>query len=350
MTTMTDHPSYVTAGVDTHRDTHTTAVLDHQGRLLKTATFATTAAGYKELHQWVASYGTIDKIGVEGTGSYGKGLTRYLTNQEVTVIEVGRPNRQHRRRHGKSDTSDAIAAARAVQSGEAAGQPRATTGPTEALRAIRIARNGAVKARSAAINELKALRVTAPDTIGRHLTTKTTNQLVAATARYRPSSNLTDPTTATKLAMRSIAHRIETLTQEIKQLTTALDEIVTNTAPPQLLAECGIGTIIAADLLITYGSNTTRLKTEGSYAAICGVSAIDASSGQQERHRLNRGGDRQANSALYRAVIVRLRYHQPTRDYMTRRLSEGKTKREIIRCLKRYLARTTYKTLTQQPT
>ena len=150
--------------------------------------------------------------------------------------------------------------------------------------------------------------------------------------------------------MRSLAHRIETLTTEINQLTTALKEVVTATAPPTLLAECGIGTIVATDLLITYGSNTKRLKTEASYAAICGVSAVDASSGLQQRHRLNRGGDRQANSALYRAVIVRLQYHQATRDYMTKRLQEGKTKRETIRCLKRYLARHTYNTLTQQPT
>lgn len=350
MTTMTETASYVTTGIDTHRDTHTVASLDQQGRLLATATFAATAAGYKQLHQWIQSHGTIDQVGVEGTGSYGAGITRYLTNQGVTVIEVRRPNRQHRRRHGKSDTTDAIAAARAVQSGEATGQPRGSQGPTESLRAIRVARNGAVKARRAAINQLKALLVTAPDTIRRRHHHQTTTQLVSTAARYRPATNLSHPTTATKAAMRSIAQRIETLTKEIKDHTTALDNIVTTIAPPQLLTECGIGTIVATDLLITYGSNTTRLKTERSYAAICGVSAVDASSGLQQRHRLNRGGDRQANSALYRAVIVRLRYHQPTRDYMTRRLTEGKTKREIIRCLKRYLARTTYNTLTQQPT
>ncbi|MCP3974159.1 MAG: IS110 family transposase [bacterium] len=348
---MTDQDTHVTAGVDTHRDTHTAAVLDQQGRLLDTATFATTRVGYQQLVTWIHSYGTIASVGVEGTGSYGAGLTRYLTNQHITVIEVGRPNRQHRRRHGKSDATDAISAARAVQSGEATGKPRGTTGPTEALRAIRVARNGAVKARSAAINELKALLVTAPNTIRRNLATKSTKQLIATTTNLRPGPDLTDPNTATKLAMRSLAQRITTLTNEISHLTEALDDIVTATAPPALLAECGIGTIIATDLLITYGSNTTRLKTEASFAAICGVSAIDASSGLQQRHRLNRGGDRQANAALYRAVIVRLRYHQPTRDYMTQRLTEGKTKREIIRCLKRYLARTTYNTLThQQPT
>ena len=350
MTTMTETAAYVTAGIDTHRDTHTAAVLDQQGRLLGTATFDTTTTGYRTLHRWITSHGAIDQVGIEGTGSYGAGVTRYLTNQDVTVIEVSRPNRQHRRRHGKSDTTDAIAAARAVQSGEATGQPRGNHGPTESLRAIRVARNGAVKARHAAINQLKALLVTAPETIRHHLAGLTTTQLAATTAHYRPDTNLCDPTTGTKTAMRSIGQRIETLTKEIKDHTTALTQIVTTTAPPQLLNECGIGTIVATDLLITYGSNSTRLKTERSFAAICGVSAVDASSGLQVRHRLNRGGDRQANSALYRAVIVRLRYHQPTRDYMTRRLTEGKTKREIIRCLKRYLARTTYNTLTQQPT
>ena len=350
MTTMTQQDTYVTAGVDTHRDTHTAAVLDGQGRLLDTATFTTSRAGYQQLVAWIRSLGTIEKIGVEGTGSYGAGLTRYLTNLDIAVIEVGRPNRQHRRRHGKSDTTDAISAARAVQSGQAAGQPRGSQGPTEALRTIRVARNGAVKARSAAINELKALVVTAPDAINDQLACQSTRQLVATAARYRPGSDLSNATAGTKLAMRSLAHRIETLTTEINQLTTALKEVVTATAPPTLLAECGIGTIVATDLLITYGSNTKRLKTEASYAAICGVSAVDASSGLQQRHRLNRGGDRQANSALYRAVIVRLQYHQATRDYMTKRLQEGKTKRETIRCLKRYLARHTYNTLTQQPT
>ncbi len=345
MSTMPDPPVFVTAGVDTHRDSHTVAVLDGVGALLGTASFETTTTGYRRLLAWVESFGTVGAVGVEGTGSYGAGVTRHLQAVGVEVREVNRGNRQHRRRHGKSDPADALAAARAVLNGEASGAPRGGTGVVESLRVIGIARTSAMKQRSMVANQIKALVVTAPDELRSSLRDLTTAALAARAARYRPG-NPTDPTQATKLALRALSKRWIALTEEITELDTHLEPVVEETAPAGLMEETGIGTQIAADLLVTAGSNPQRMRNGASFAALCGTSPVDASTGRQERHRLNRGGDRRANAALYRAVIVRLRYHQPTRDYMAKRLAEGKTKKEVIRCLKRALAGTVYQHLT----
>lgn len=331
----------VYVGVDTHRDTHTFAVVDHLGGVHATEMFDTDPAGYRRAISWMGSFGTIVAIGVEGTGSYGAGLARHLIAAGHQVREVIRPNRQHRRRHGKSDTADAIAAARAVINGEASGRPRGGDGPIEAIRVIKRARDSAVKQRTAVTNQIHALLVTAPEPLRSQLEPLTIVAVTSRAIRMRPADP-TNPTDATKHALRSLARRWRALTTEINEHDRVLAPAVTTISPPALLAEPGIGPCNAADLLITVGDNPERITSEAAFAALCGVSPVDASSGLQQRHRLNRGGDRQANAALHRIVLVRLRYHQPTRDYMTKRLAEGKTKKEIIRCLKRHLARQLY--------
>lgn len=349
MARMPDPGTEVTGGVDTHKDFHVAAAVDQLGKVLATAAFPARRSGYRQLLEWLSSFGPVRRVGVEGTGAWGAGLSRYLTEAEVEVREVVRPNRQHRRRYGKSDVTDAIAAARAVLSGEASGRPRGGTGPVESIRLLRIARRSAIRARTAAANQIHAVIVTSPDEIRRPLLSLPIAKIIARVDAYRPGDP-TDPAQAAQLTLQALAGRYQTLTDEIGHLDSHLQTLVEQTAPPQLLAMCGVGTQTAADLLITAGTNSHRISTETSFAALCGTSPVDASSGRHQRHRLNRGGDRQANAALYRIVIVRLRYHPPTRNYMQRRLQQGLTKPEIIRCLKRYVARDIYHTLTQPQT
>ena len=345
MARMPDPGTEVTGGVDTHKDFHVAAAVDQLGKVLATAAFPARRSGYRQLLDWLSSFGPVSRVGVEGTGAWGAGLCRYLTEAEVEVCEVVRPNRQHRRRYGKSDVTDAIAAARAVLSGEASGRPRGGTGPVESIRLLKIARRSAIRARTAAANQIHAVIVTSPEEIRRPLLSLPIAKIIGRVEVYRPGDP-TDPAQAAKLTLQALAGRYQTLTDEIGHLDSHLQTLVEQTAPPQLLAMCGVGTQTAADLLITTGTNPNRISTETSFAALCGTSPVDASSGRHQRHRLNRGGDRQANAALYRIVIVRLRYHQPTRSYMQRRLQQGLTKPEIIRCLKRYVARDIYHTLT----
>lgn len=344
--TMPEPQMIVTGGVDTHRDHHAGAVVDHLGRVLATAIFPTTPTGYRQLANWIRSYGTVDKIGVEGTGSYGKSLTRVLTGMGINVVEVTRTNRQHRRRYGKNDVTDAIAAARAVLSGQATATPRGQD-HSEALRILRIGRKSAVNHRTRIINQMKAVIITAPPNLRTRLDGLTNIQLVNTCTRFRPGPDPTNLTDTTKTVLKTLAGQWRTLGQDIKTLDQQTQTILHHTAPPEMLTQTGIGPVNAADLIITYGTNPDRIRNERAFAALCGVSAVDASSGLQQRHRLNRGGDRQANAALHRIIIVRLKHHPETRTYMTRRLQEGKTRKEIIRCLKRALARDIYHLPTQ---
>lgn len=336
MTTITDRTEPITLGIDTHRDNHVAASLDSMGRVVATETFSANACGYQSLVKWAETFGAIDVAGIEGTGSWGAGLARHVASLGIEVREVNRPNRQHRRRYGKSDTADAVAAARAVQSGEADGLPRGNNGDIEALRTIRVAHRSAHKARTQAINQLRSLATTAPEHIRARLRSLSITELVRTAARFRASSSSND---VTKIAMRSIARRATALTAEINELEAIRDRIVSQIAPPELMAEHGVGPETASNLLIAFGDNPQRVHSEAAFAALCGVSPVDCSSGRNQRHRLNRGGDRQANNALWRIAIVRLAHHQPTRDYMARSLAKGKTKKETIRKLKRYIAR-----------
>jgi transposase len=327
----------VLGGVDTHKDVHVAAVIDDLGRILDTAAFAATHDGYRRLLAWLGGFGELIAVGVEGCGSWGAGLSRYLAARGVRVVEVNRPNRQNRRRRGKSDTVDAEAAARAVLAGDATVTPKAGTGPVEALRQLRVARAGAMKARTAAANQLHSLIDTAPEPVRAQLRDLTFKKKIALAARWRPTLTAT-PDGASRYALASVARRWQALATEIGELGRRIKTILDDVASP-LVAVHGVGYDTAGQLLVTAGDNSDRLGHERSYAALCGSSPVQASSGKTDRHRLNRGGDRHANSALWRIVIVRMTSHEPTKNYIARRTAEGLSKQEIIRCLKRYVAR-----------
>jgi len=345
MTSMTITTAVVTGGVDTHGQTHHAAALDLVGRQLGDREFPTTPAGYRALLKWLQGYGHLERVGVEGTGTYGAGLTRQLRAAGVTVVEVDRPDRKARRAKGKSDPLDAYSAARAALAGTATGVPKTRDGRIEAIRALRVARSSAVKARSQATNQLKALLVTAPAQLREQLRTLSTTALVATCARLRPTGDIGDPARATKTALARLARRHQYLSAEIGDADTDLRTLVI-AAAPRLIALPGVGTEVAAQLLTTIGDNPDRLHSEAAFAHLCGVAPIQASSGRTHRHRLNRGGDRAANNALYIVVLGRLRYDSRTRAYAERRTTEGLSKPEIIRCLKRYVAREVFAVLT----
>jgi transposase len=344
MNSLTEAGGEVTGGADTHRDFHVAAVVDTAGRVLGTAEFPASRSGYRQMLAWMRRYGALVRVGVEGTGAWGAGLARHLQGEGVVVVEVDRPNRQVRRRRGKSDTTDAEAAARAALNGEATGLAKARDGQVESVRVLRLARRSALKARTQAANQLHAVIVTAPEPLRTQLRGLTLHQLAARATRFRPGA-ATDPTEATKTALRSIARRWLHLGEEIDDLDAVLDPLVADIAP-DLVACHGVGTDTAGALLVAAGDNPDRLRTEAAFAALCGVSPEDASSGLQQRHRLNRGGDRTANQALWRIVLVRMATDPTTRAYVARRTAEGRTKKEIIRCLKRYVARELYPHLT----
>jgi transposase len=345
---MTEVPSgaavRITLGVDTHAEQHVAVALDQQGRFLGTHAIPTTTAGYASLLTWATAYGSIENVGIEGTGSYGVGLARWLRGHGLVVIAVDRPNRRARRRQGKSDTVDAEAAARAAQAGTATGQPKASDGQVEAIRALRVARRSAVKARTQAANQLHALVVTAPDGLRSELRSLSVAALVETAARYRSVAVPSTAATCVKLARRSIARRYQSLTKEIAALDQQLDPLV-QAAAPALMAIKGVGTDTAGTLLAVAGDNPDRLRSEAAFARLCGVAPAPASSGKTHRHRLSRGGNRDANRALYLLAIGRLGWDERTRAYADRRTREGKSKAEIIRCLKRYIAREIYRAL-----
>jgi transposase len=335
---MLENSASVTGGVDTHLDTHTAVALDGLGRLLGHSTFPATRPGFAALLNWLRSHGGVDAVGIEGTGSYGAGLARYLRAQQVPVIEVDRPDRKARRRNGKSDPADAEAAARAIQARTATGVPKTRDGVVESIRALRVVRRGAIKAHTAASNALMHLVITAADPLRQQLAGLKGTSLIEACAHLRPHEPLADPVQATKRSLRRIARRCQHLAREIAEADQDLQELITQAAP-ELLDQYGVGVDVAGQLLVTAGDNPDRLRSEASFAALCGTSPVSASSGRTDRHRLNRGGDRDANCALYWVVLVRMSHHRPTRDYVERRRGQGLTTKEIMRCLKRYVAR-----------
>jgi transposase len=337
----------VILGVDTHLDFHVAVALDHLGRRLGELSVPATMKGYERLLRWAEGFGPLRCAGVEGTRSYGAGLTRHLRASGIEVLEVERPERRRRssrRNLQKSDPSDAEAAARAVLAGESSGVPKSGDGEVEMIRALRAARRSAIKARTQAANQLQGMRVTAPEQLRRRLRELSTKELVSVAARFRFGDDPRDVATATKFALRSVARRYEALSEEIAELEADLDRLVAQAAP-ELVSLPGIGTENAATLLIVAGDNPQRLGSEASFASLCGVAPIEASSGKVVRHRLNRGGNREANRALYMICLARMRRDRRTQEYVARRTQEGKSKREIIRCLKRYVAREVYRVL-----
>jgi transposase len=339
----------VILGVDTHLDFHVAVALDHLGRRLGESSVPTTPKGYERLLRWAAGFGPLRCAGVEGTSSYGAGLTRHLRARGIEVLEVERP--KHRRRSSrrnlqKSDPSDAERAARAVLAQEASGVPKSADGCVQMIRTLRAARRSAMKARTQAANQIQALRVRAPEQLHNRLRGLSTKELlrVAASFRLAGDLDLSDVSAATRFALRSVARRYETLSAEIAELDAHLGRLVEQAAP-ELVSLPGIGTDNAATLLIVAGDNPQRLRSEASFASLCGVAPIEASCGKVVRHRLNRGGNREANRALYMICLARMRRDLRTKEYVARRTAEGKSKREIIRCLKRYLAREVYRVL-----
>jgi transposase len=335
----------VTGGVDTHKDVHVAAVIDRIGRVIGTANFVTSARGCRELVAWMGSFGHVGKVGVEGTGAYGAGLTRHLGAAGIEVVEVNRPNRQARRRRGKSDTVDAEAAARAALNGEAAAVPKTQGSLVTSIRVLRVAFVSARNSRTRVALQIRDLIVTATDELRAVLGPLSSGDRAARCARFHVTGDAADPLVGTKLALRTLARRYQALSSEMAELEATLDEL-TARANPTLRGAKGVGTDVASILLVAAGDNPERLKSEAAFAALCGVSPVEASSGKTVRHRLNRSGNRQANHALWRIVMVRLGTgDSATKAYVERRTAEGKSQREIVRCLKRHVAREIYRHL-----
>lgn len=333
----------VVLGVDTHRDAHVAAMLSVTGAVLATDEFPATAAGYRNLLKWAGKSGVVRRAGVEGTGSYGASLSRYLLAQGVDVLDVNRMDRADRRRRGKSDPLDAQNAARAVLSGRACARAKTGDGPVQIARMYKLTKVSAVKARTQAINQLKAVLITADPTLREELAGLGNTELFRTCAGFADLSSLKEVgeesvLQATRTTLGLLAYRIGQLSEQIREVDARLARLVESHAP-QLLEVVGIGPDTAVALLIAAGDNPERLHSEASFAALCGVSPVVRSSGRRQFRRLNRGGDRQANAALHRIVFTRLRVDPRTQNYYERRLKEGKTRREIIRCLKRYAAR-----------
>jgi transposase len=322
----------VIGGVDTHQDLHHAAVIDKRGEILATRSFATTRAGYRAMLARLRGHGNVIRVGVEQTGSYGAGLTRHLALAGVPVLEVTGPDPTLRRNKGKDDTLDAIAAAKAALSGQRVSVAKDRSGQVEALRVLRTTRRTAIKCRRATLQQLHNTIVAAPEEVRDQLRNLTRMQLLRTAGAWRPDTiAFRDPVIATKIACKSLALRLLYLNDEIAELDRLIAPLVQELAPGLLELE-GVGTECAGELLVVAGDNPDRLASEAGFAMLCGASPIPASSGKTVRHRLNRGGNRQANSALHMIVVCRMRTDQRTRAYVQRRLAEGKSKREIMRC------------------
>ncbi|HKX14978.1 MAG TPA: IS110 family transposase, partial [Propionibacteriaceae bacterium] len=340
---MTAQPDGVVfGGIDTHKDMHVAALLDGAGMVVGTAEFPTTRAGYRQLLGWMQAAGPIARVGVEGTGSYGAGICRQLTAAAVGVVEVNRPDRSQRRRRGKSDVLDAVAAAEAARTGQRIAIPKSRDGQVEALRMLRLTRASAVKARSEAWQQLDQLLVTAPEGLRDRLRELPKMELIRLCAGWRPNRrDAADPLVATRIGLKKLARRYLLLDEEIHDSDILLDGMVTELAP-QLLAAFGIGTETAGQILVTVGDNPDRVHSEAAFAMLCGVAPLPASSGKTQRHRLNRGGDRQANRALHVIATTRKRWEPRTQAYLKKKTAQKHTEREATRCLKRHIAREVY--------
>ena len=342
MTIVENHLLSVTGGIDTHRDFHVAAAVDPNGGLLGVETFDTTTGGYRRLVAWLAAFGDIDLIGVEGTGSYGAGIARHLAGKGIRVVEVDRPNRQARHRAGKTDAVDAIAAARAALSGTATGVPKTRTGPIEAIRVLTVARRSAASEWTAILNQMRHICFTAPDELRTRFQDLTPITLVKTCAALKPRRSDDDIVRFTTLStLRELGRRALFLREQKKRLDTDMKPLIDDIAPG-LIAVFGVGYHVAATLLIAAGDNPHRIRSEAAWAHLCGLAPIPAPSGKVQRHRLNRGGNRQANSALHKIMVTRMAYDDRTRAYMTKRTKDGKTLGETSRMLKRYIAREVY--------
>jgi transposase len=329
----------VVGGVDTHKDLHVAAVVDELDRVLGSRCFPTTRQGYKQMLAWMRSFGSLQRVGIEATGTYGAGLLRHLQHAGVEVLEVTTPDPHDRRKRGKNDDLDAQNAAHAAFAGRRTVTPKSRDGLIESLRVLKACRKTAVAARRVALQMIHNTIICAPDELREALRNMTRMQLIRTLAAWRP--DLTDyrnVVSAYRITLKSLARRYLELHDEIADLDAMITAIVDELAPA-LVTRNSIGHGSAAQLLLTAGDNAERLQSEASFAALCGVSPVPASSGKITRHRLNRGGDRAANSALHIIAIGRLRTDPRTKAYVAKRIAEGHSKLEAIRCLKRYIAR-----------
>jgi transposase len=337
----------IVGGVDTHKDLHVAAIVDEFDRVLASQCFATTRHGYKQMLTWMRSFGSLQRIGIEATGTYGAGLLRYMQTAGVEVLEVTTPDRRDRRQRGKSDDLDAQNAAHAAFAGKRTATPKSRDGMIEALRVLTACRKTAVAARRVALQMIQNTIVCAPDELRETLRKLTRMQLIRTLAAWRPElANYRNVVSAYRITLKSLGRRYLELHDEIADLDTMIVSIVDALAPA-LVDRNAIGHGCAAQLLLTAGDNPQRLLSEASFAALCGVSPVPASSGKITRHRLNRGGDRAANSALHIIAIGRLRTEPRTKAYVAKRIAEGHSKLEAIRCLKRYIAREVFSLITQ---
>lgn len=332
----------VVGGVDTHKDLHVAAVVDERDRVLTSECFATTRHGYEQMLDWMRSFGELTQVGVECTGTYGAGLLRYLEQAHVTVLEVTTPDKTDRRKRGKDDRIDAENAAHAAFAGIRTVTPKSRDGMVEALRVLKVCRKTAVTARQVALQMIQTQIVSAPEELREPLRVMTRMKLIRTLAAWRPDlSDYRHLISAYRIALKSLARRYLELHDEVADLDVMIAALV-NEIAPELVARQVIGYETAAQLLLTAGDNPERLKSEASFAALCGVNPVPASSGKVTRYRLNHGGDRAANSALHLIAIGRLRVDPRTQAYVAKRVSEGHSKLEAIRCLKRYIAREVY--------
>jgi transposase len=344
---LADELDYV-IGVDTHRDEHVLAVLAAPaGAVVAGRAVRANARGYRETLRFAAGYACGRRaFAIEGSGSYGAGLARYLSARGETVLEVSRIPRTERRLRGKDDPLDAARTARAALASDTLALPRAGE-RREALRLLLIARRSAVDVRREALTQLRGVIVTAPERLREQLRGLPTGKLLDRCSRLRRTTSAGTDELATKLVLRSLARRIDAATREAEQLERELLGHVRALAPA-LLDEPGVGPIVAAQLIVAW-SHQGRLRSEACFARLAGVAPIPASSGQTTRHRLSRGGDRQLNRAIHTVVLHRRQHDQTTKDYIAKRIAEGKSKRDATRLLKRYLARHLYRLLQQQP-
>ena len=341
---MTNEKLKVIAGIDTHADTHHVALITEYGKHLADRKFLAVATGYREIAAFLTSLGPVTAVGIEGTGSYGAELSRVLASRGFAIKEVNRPNRAERRLHGKSDPLDAYQAAESVLAERGTSTPKSRNGFVEALRVLRTARTSAMKARTAVLSQISAVLTAGPETARTRYRGMTSDARVKAMTATRPTGDPADPCTATALTLKRMGSRHRFLSDEITAIDVELSQIVAVHAPA-LLEINGVGTVVASQLLVTVGDNPERLSSEAAFAALSGTAPIPASSGKTSRHRLSRGGDRQANASLYRIVLVRMSRDRRTKEYVAKRTADGKSKKEIIRCLKRYVTREIYRVL-----
>jgi transposase len=341
---MTNEDIKVIAGVDTHADTHHVALINEYGKHLGDRKFLAVGSGYREIAEYITGAGPVIAVGVEGTGSYGAELARVLGKDGFIVKELNRPNRAARRLHGKSDPLDAYQAAESVLADRGVSTPKTRDGYVEALRVLRTARTSALKARTAVLTQISGVLTAAPEAVRAKYRGQTSEARAKAMAATRPSGDIADPAAATAATLKRMGARYQYLNTEITETDAELDHIIARHAPA-ILEVKGVGTAVASQLLVTVGDNPERLTSEAQFAALTGTAPIPASSGKTTRHRLSRGGDRAANAAIHRIVLVRMSTDQRTKNYVAKRTTEGKSKMETMRCLKRYVAREIYRVL-----